>query len=182
LREVKQALADEATIEKFRTKIAPDRPGYAKWMALINQAWHLFYPNDGEFKVDAVDDRPRGMPPLDVFLEGRDGIKVSVDEFSAGQIELFTFAATLAMNSENPGIIFIDEPELHLDPQWHRPLMKALVELQSKAQFIVATQSPEIYDAARSYERHFLVPENDPRSRIWKEVRPVESGLEADVA
>jgi predicted ATPase len=176
LREVKQALADGSTIEKYRTQNPPDRLGYAKWMELINWASHLFYPNDGEFKVDVVDDPRPGMPPLDVFLARHGGPKLSVDELSAGQMELFIFAASLAMKTENAGLIFIDEPELHLDPQWHRPLMKALVKLQPKAQFIVATHSPEIYDAALSYERHFLVPEDDPRARIWQEIRPVESG------
>ena len=62
------------------------------------------------------------------------------------------------------------EPELHLDPQWHAPIVRVLMHLQPRAQFIVATHSPEIYDAAMSYERHFLVPEDDPHARAWPSV------------
>ncbi len=74
------------------------------------------------------------------------------------------FLAALVLNDDREGIVFIDEPELHLDPQWHAPIVRALMQLQPQAQFIVATHSPEIYDAAMSYERHFLVAEDDPRA------------------
>jgi len=110
---------------------------------------------------------------LDVFLVKPGGQLLEVEALSAGQLELFLFLAALVLNDEREGIIFIDEPELHLDPQWHRLFIKTLVELQPRAQFIVATHSPEIYDAARSYERHFLVPEDDPRAWAWQEsIRP----------
>ena len=61
-------------------------------------------------------------------------------------------------------------------PNGTRPIVRALMNLQPHAQFIVATHSPEIYDAAMSYERHFLVPEDDPRARAWPSVR---AGAEA---
>ena len=83
----------------------------------------------------------------------------------------------LALNEEREGIIFIDEPELHLDPQWRRLILRSLRQLQPRAQLIVATHSPEIYDAAASYERHYLVPEDDPRSWLWAAQRGVESGV-----
>ncbi len=96
--------------------------------------------------------------------------RLSVDDLSAGQLELFLFLAALVLNDDREGIVFIDEPELHLDPQWHAPIVRALMQLQPQAQFIVATHSPEIYDAAMSYERHFLVAEDDPRARAWPSV------------
>jgi predicted ATP-dependent endonuclease of OLD family len=74
------------------------------------------------------------------------------------------------LNEDREGIIFIDEPELHLDPQWHRLILRSLLRLQPRAQLVVATHSPEIYDAAASYERHYLVPEDDPRARLWQPV------------
>ena len=41
-------------------------------------------------------------------------------------------------------ILLIDEPELHLDPQWHRQVLKALKFLKPECQIIVATHSAEI--------------------------------------
>jgi predicted ATP-binding protein involved in virulence len=92
---------------------------------------------------------------------------IPVDSLSSGQLELFLFLSALVLNDGREGIVFIDEPELHLDPQWHSPLLRALMQLQPRAQFIVATHSPAIFEAAKSYERHFLVSRDDPRARIW---------------
>ena len=145
-------------------------------MNLINKSWREFYPDsNSEFFVDLADTDVEGTGAFDVFLGQPDGERLEVDCLSAGQIELFLFLAALALNDDREGIVFIDEPELHLDPQWHRPILRSLMRLQPRAQFIVATHSPEIYDAARSYERHFLVPESDPRARLWGEKHSIES-------
>ena len=65
------------------------------------------------------------------------------------------------------GFVLIDEPELHLDPQWHRVILRALRRLQPHSQFIVATHSPEIYDSVFSFQRHLLIPKDDPRMKSW---------------
>jgi predicted ATPase len=180
LHNVKQQLSNAAAIEKFRPGQRPLISRYTNWMTEINEAWREFYPEDtAEFFVDLADDLdPVGEASgaFDVFLGNPEGSRLEVDCLSAGQLELFLFLAALALNDEREGIVFIDEPELHLDPQWHRPMMRSLMNLQPHAQFIVATHSPEIYDAARSYERHFLVPETDPRARLWHDIRPVGTG------
>ncbi len=137
-------------------------------MAKINAAWATFYPErDDEFFVDLVESEHEGVGAFDVFYKARGVPSLSVDDLSAGQLELFIFLATLALNDERQGFVFIDEPELHLDPQWHLPILRVLMRMQPRAQFIVSTHSPAIYEAARSYERHFLVPEDDPRVAIW---------------
>ena len=110
-------------------------------------------------------------------ISSSEGHRLEIDLLSAGQLELFLFLGVLALNEDREGIIFIDEPELHLDPQWHRPILRSLMRLQPHAQLVVATHSPEIYDAAASYERHYLVPEDDPRSWLWARHGGVESGV-----
>ena len=146
---------------------------------VINEAWSDFYPDAGHaFTVDVVapaDGDSSGS--FEVYLKTRDGHQLEVDLLSAGQLELFLFLGELALNDDREGIIFIDEPELHLDPQWHRLILRSLKRLQPRAQLIVATHSPEIYDAAASYERHYLVPEDDPRSWLWAKQGTVESGV-----
>jgi predicted ATPase len=138
-------------------------------MPVISEAWKEFYPETGQaFAVELVSpgDEDASLS-FDVYLRASEGDRLEVDLLSAGQIELFLLLAELATNENRTGVIFIDEPELHLDPQWHRLILRTLRRLQPRAQLIVATHSPEIYDAAASYERHFLVPENDPRSWLW---------------
>lgn len=173
---VKQQLVNGAAIERFRPGQHSKVANYSKWMSSINQAWHEFYPGSpSEFFVDLADTDSKAVGGFDLFLGSPDGPRLEVDCLSAGQIELFLFLSALALNDDREGIVFIDEPELHLDPQWHRPILRSLMSLQPRAQFIVATHSPEIYDAARSYERHFLVPDNDPRARLWHEVQRVQA-------
>lgn len=175
LRNVKQQLVNEAAVEKFRAGDRPLLRVYSEWVRKINESWRWFYPHaDDEFLVELVDDneeRRAANGSFDLFVR-RDGVLLEVDALSSGQLELFLFLAALVLNNDREGIVFIDEPELHLDPQWHRLIVRSLLRLQPKAQFILATHSPEIYSAARSYERHFLVPDDDPRAQAWVS-RPV---------
>jgi predicted ATPase len=160
-----------ATVDRFQTAL-PGLERYAGVITVIDDAWRRFYPDSGhEFAVEVVAPRDEEIAgSFDVFFRAAEGTHLEVNLLSAGQLELFLFLSELALNEHREGIIFIDEPELHLDPQWHRLILTSLRQLQPRAQLIVATHSPEIYDAAMSYERHFLVSEDDPRSRAWPSV------------
>jgi predicted ATPase len=177
---VKQALVTAATLERFENPL-PHLSRYSTLIRAINDAWREFYPAaDDAFEVGVVltpEESETGGGSFDVYLHTPDGHRVEIDHLSAGQLELFLFLGALALNGDREGIIFIDEPELHLDPQWHRPILRSLMRLQPRAQLVVATHSPEIYDAAASYERHYLVPEDDPRSWLWVPHGGVESGV-----
>ena len=173
---VKQLLVNIATIERFEDRL-PHLGRYSPIIRVINEAWREFYPNrDEAFSVEVVKSEEPAGGSFDVYLRTPGGFLLEVDLLSAGQLELFLFLSALALNEGREGIVFIDEPELHLDPQWHRSILRCLMRLQPRAQLVVATHSPEIYDEARSYERHFLVPEDDPRARIWHPVRPISAG------
>jgi predicted ATPase len=165
---VKQQLVNAAAAHYFPGATQLLFREYPNWITRINEGWKTFYPDhDDRFSVNPVESEVEGVRPFELFYTRGDSPRLSVDDLSAGQLELFLFLASLVLNDDRPGIVFIDEPELHLDPQWHAPIMRTLMELQPSAQFIVATHSPEIYDAAMSYERHFLVLEDDPRARVW---------------
>ena len=177
---VKQELVTAATLERFENPL-PHLGRYSTVIRAINDAWREFYPAaDEAFEVGVVltpEESETGGGSFDVYLRTPEGHRLEIDLLSAGQLELFLFLGALALNDGRRGIIFIDEPELHLDPQWHRPILRSLMRLQPHAQLVVATHSPEIYDAAASYERHYLVPEDDPRSWLWAQHGGVESGV-----
>lgn len=170
LRNVKQQLANAAAAESFPGAKQPPSSGYSKWMDNINKYWKRFYPDHNDKFAVGLSDSDEEGGAFEVFYNRKGLPSLSVDDLSAGQLELFLFLTSLVLNNDREGIVFIDEPELHLDPQWHAPIMRTLMELQPNAQFLVATHSPGIYDAAMSYERHFLVPEDDPRARAWSRV------------
>jgi len=173
---VKQRLVNAATVELFQ-KPLPSLGRYSTLIQVINEAWSEFYPESGHtFAVEVVtpgDADSSGS--FDVYLRTPEGLHLEVDLLSAGQLELFLFLGELALNDDREGIIFIDEPELHMDQQWHRLILRSLRKLQPRAQLIAATHSPEIYDAAASYERHYLVMEDDPRSWLRAQQRTVET-------
>jgi energy-coupling factor transporter ATP-binding protein EcfA2 len=165
---VKQQLTNAAAAQSFPGAKQTQQQSYSKWINRINEAWATFYPGlDNEFSVGLIDTEDTGTGAFDVYYGRLGAPALPVDDLSAGQLELFLFLAALVLNDDREGIVLIDEPELHLDPQWHAPVVRALMCLQPKAQFIVATHSPTVYDAAMSYERHFIVPEDDPRATIW---------------
>jgi predicted ATP-binding protein involved in virulence len=62
---------------------------------------------------------------------------------SAGEKQMLSFLCYNAFYDD--AIIFIDEPELSLHPDWQRKLFPTLFKQKSSNQFIVATHSPFIY-------------------------------------
>jgi predicted ATPase len=62
---------------------------------------------------------------------------------SAGEKQMLSFLCYNAFYDSS--IIFIDEPELSLHPDWQRRLFPELLKQQASNQFIVATHSPFIY-------------------------------------
>lgn len=50
---------------------------------------------------------------------------------------------------ETPGVILIDEVDLHLHPQWQQRILKDLTELFPNVQFIVTTHAPAVINSVR---------------------------------
>ncbi|MCP4353516.1 MAG: ATP-binding protein [Desulfobacterales bacterium] len=135
----------------------------------INELWKNFYPGRNEqFVAKKIsDDISEGF---DIFLDGREQKPVPLDSLSSGEIEIFTLIGQSIIKPLSNGIIFIDEPELHLHSSWHRVILRVLRKIFPKNQIICATHSQEILDSVYSYERFTLIPEQDPRIRLNKSV------------
>lgn len=118
--------------------------------------------NEMKQRADGIEkERNRLLHPFNVLSEltkelfRHRGIRVqavtlgqSVDAIdsavlSAGEKQMLSFLCYNAF-SEN-SIVFIDEPELSLHPDWQRKLFGILMKQQPTNQFIVATHSPFIY-------------------------------------
>ena len=137
LRNVKQLLVNAATVERFEDR-SPQLGRYSAIIQEINDAWREFYPDAGQtFAVEIVAPTEPDIGGFDVYLRTPDRPRLEVNLLSSGQLELFLFLSALALNEDREGIIFIDEPELHLDPQWHRLIMRSLMRLQPRAQLVV---------------------------------------------
>lgn len=51
---------------------------------------------------------------------------------------------------ETEGIVLIDEVDLHLHPKWQKRILKDLMDLFPKVQFIVSTHAPEVMNSVKS--------------------------------
>lgn len=143
--------------------------------ARINEIWREFYPDrNGRFDAEIVptEQNPAnedGGEELTFDLLLRDTVHpggVPVDALSSGEIEVLTMIGTFVTEIPPFDVVFIDEPELHLHPAWHRAIMRGLRKASPGTQFICATHSAEILESVYNYERFTLLPEDDPRVRL----------------
>ena len=117
-----------------------------------------------------------------ILLLEKEGVEVPFDSLSGGEQAFFLLAADLARRlmlespntpaAEAPGIVCIDEIELHLHPAWQRRILKSLMEAFPNCQFVVSTHSPQVIAGVEARHVRLLTPgENGVR----KVSRPVAS-------
>ena len=111
-----------------------------------------------------------------LFL-AKDGAEVPFDSLSGGEQAFFLIAADLARRlmlaapspsttlKDAPGIVCIDEIELHLHPAWQKKILKTLMHTFPACQFIVTTQSPQVIGGVEAHHVRLLEPaENGVRT------------------
>ena len=105
----------------------------------------------------------------------RDEAEIPFDLLSGGEQAFFLLAADLARRlmlaspgtpiAEAPGIVCIDEIELHLHPAWQRKILKTLMETFPACQFVVTTHSPQVIGGVEAHHVRLLEPaENGVRT------------------
>jgi predicted ATP-binding protein involved in virulence len=94
-------------------------------------------------------------------VEWHSGTKVVYSILSDGQKAILTIVGDIARRAallnphldnpaaETPGVVVIDEIDLHLHPRWQRRIMEDLRRVFPKIQFIATTHSPIIISAAK---------------------------------
>jgi predicted ATPase len=88
------------------------------------------------------------------------GPSFTFDGLSSGQKEIISTLFLIWRYTQNqPGIILIDEPELHLNVEWHRGIIRHLHQLAPDNQYIIATHSEDIVSAVDKDRRILLVPD-----------------------
>jgi predicted ATPase len=86
----------------------------------------------------------------------------SFDGLSSGQKEIVATLFLIWRNTaERPGIVLIDEPELHLNVEWHGDFVEQLRRLAPHNQYILATHSEEFFRSVDESRRRVLVPKRE---------------------
>jgi len=85
----------------------------------------------------------------------------SFDGLSSGQKEMIATLFLIWRNTDKrPGIVLIDEPELHLNAEWHADFVEQLLRLAPRNQYILTTHSEEIFRSVDESRRAVLVPDD----------------------
>lgn len=107
-------------------------------------------------RVDKLRPGPHGSLELRVAPVNGDA-SFSFDGLSSGQKEII---ATLFLiwyaTRDEPSVVLIDEPELHLNAEWQRMFVHRLAELAPHNQYILATHSEEIFASVSESHRIML--------------------------
>jgi predicted ATPase len=165
--QVKQRIVDERTRGAFSGK-----PGKElAWLDALSRAWSALRGDDGTRLVVVGDELDPENTQFDLCVqrtltqEGFGDVTVcSVDQLSSGELEWLALVGTL-ITAGFDGIVLIDEPELHLHPEWQARLLPALRAVVPTSQLILATHADPPWDQVFSFERVLLVPPGDPRAK-----------------
>ena len=161
---LKQRLVDEQARSAFGGP--PGRT--ADWLESLNRAWIALRGDDGTRLVLNLAAGEEGLSHIDLWIErevpefGAQRI-FPIDQLSSGELEWLALVGTL-ITGGGEGIVLIDEPELHLHPEWQARLLPALEQVVPGSQIILATHADPPWDQVYSYERLLLVSAGDPRA------------------
>ena len=116
------------------------KESYGKQLEIVNQLLrvvaevNLAPPKPGDDNQIAFQVKPVNTSDSDLSF--------SFDRLSSGQKEIVSTLFYIYINTINsPKIVLIDEPELHLNAEWHRPFMNWLTKNLPLNQYIFATHS-----------------------------------------
>ena len=95
-----------------------------------------------------------------IELAGRP-VSFTFNGLSSGQIEIISTLFLIWLVTRNaPSVVLIDEPELHLNAEWHGSFVSSLVELAPDNQYILATHSEDVMSSVSRDCRVILTNEN----------------------
>lgn len=87
-----------------------------------------------------------------IRVKQKDGFSFHFDGLSSGQKEMIATLFLIWKNTKDqPSIVLIDEPELHLNAEWQSDFVRQLHKLAPNNQYILATHSETIF---RSVDRN----------------------------
>ena len=103
--------------------------------------------------------RPLPDNSLDFRITTGEGSSFAFDGLSSGQKEIVSMLFLIWRHSKHAScIVLIDEPELHLNAEWHADFVERLQEYGPTNQYILATHSEQIFGSVDEDRRALLVP------------------------
>lgn len=131
-----------------------------KYLGKIGYSWRL------------KEDRPLNQY---TFVLKKDDTEFDFTKASSGEQEILNFLLGIFCLNVQGGVVFIDEPEVHLHPKWQNLLIGIITDLSSSraVQFIITTHSPSFVNSnTYSYIIRVYKEGNNSNVVVLKDVDP----------
>ena len=103
---------------------------------------------------------------LSIKVRLSNGTVLPFQDLSSGEKEVFFILSFFLRNDISDSIIVIDEPELHLHPEFARKLLQTMRTIKPKNQIWCATHSAELIDEAGRERTFYLRMEEDRQKSV----------------
>lgn len=135
--------------EIYQSMLAEQKKLQDKALSAVREAIKIFLSDDSSTIENIYIER---TPDLSMKVV-KDGTHFSIEQLSYGEKSLLAMIGDIARRLtilnptlhnplEGKGIILIDEPDIHLHPQWQRRLIALLDKTFPNCQFVLTTHSP----------------------------------------
>ncbi|GLX62102.1 ATPase [Proteus vulgaris] len=135
--------------EIYQSMLAEQKKLQDKALTAVREAIKIFLSDDSSTIENIYIER---TPDLSMKVV-KEGTHFSIEQLSYGEKSLLAMIGDIARRLtilnptlhnplEGKGIILIDEPDIHLHPQWQRRLISLLDKTFPNCQFVLTTHSP----------------------------------------
>lgn len=101
----------------------------------------MFFNKDKIFSLTAKNELIMKVP----------GGNLDLVELSSGEKQMIILLGQMYISNRKPVIYIADEPEVSLHVKWQEKLVDALLIINPKAQFLLATHSPDIIGRRKDF-------------------------------
>jgi predicted ATP-binding protein involved in virulence len=144
----------------------PDYKEFAGYIASVKDAVDAcLTPADWKnleysFKLDALiaHHDQHGELPVELLSDGIRNMIAMVADIAFRATKLNGQLGAKA-SAQTPGIVLIDEVDMHLHPEWQQVVLQSLVQAFPALQFIVTTHSPQVLSTVRRENIRIIGPD-----------------------
>jgi predicted ATP-binding protein involved in virulence len=145
---------------RVQAALAAETPSSARVLDAFEKAVRAFLPSYANLRV-SDDAAPR-------LLIERRGVEIPVRQLSDGERGSLGLILDLTRRlaqanpglddpaANGPGVVLIDEIDLHLHPKWQREIVRNLPDAFPKLQFIATTHSPQVIGEVENDRIHVM--------------------------
>ncbi|HCI5779820.1 TPA: ATP-binding protein, partial [Klebsiella quasipneumoniae subsp. quasipneumoniae] len=105
------------------------------------EVFKLFFPKDKEIILSSQNQ---------LVMKAKDG-HISLNELSSGEKQMIILLGQIYLSERKPILYIADEPEVSLHVKWQDKIVDALLTINPKAQFLLATHSPDVIGRRRDF-------------------------------